>query len=263
MLSLTNKVESAMKISSLMKAFVCLGASLLIPLKASASELDQLTYITESYPPYNFKIKGELKGISVDLLLAATKKSSSVLTAKKIRVFPWTRAYKMAESGPNIVLFSTTRTDEREPKFNWVGPIIPTRIVLLAKKSDAIVINGPDDIKKYLVGAITDDIGDQLIQSAGVKPSNIKHVPNAESLAKMLNAGRIKLWAYEENVARWFIKQSGFDNNLFESVYTLKESDLYYSFSKDISQSAIDALQKSIDDVKASEEFDKIKANYL
>lgn len=263
MRSIQNKAEPAMKTSLLFKAFICIGVSLLTPINTSASELDQLTYITESYPPYNFTDKGKLKGISVDLLLAATKKYSSALTAKKIKVFPWTRAYKMAESGPNIVLFSMTRTDERVPKFNWVGPIIPTRIVLLAKKSDSIVINGPDDIKKYTVGAITDDIGDQLVQTAGVKRSSIKHVPKAESLVKMLNAGRIKLWAYEENVARWFIKQAGFDNSQFETVYTLKESDLYYSFSKDISQSAIDALQKSIDDVKASDEFDKIKANYL
>jgi ABC-type amino acid transport substrate-binding protein len=252
-----------MKIPSFIKAISLITISLLIPLKASASELDQLTFITESYPPYNFKSKGKLKGISVDLLLAAAKKSSSLLTAKGIRVFPWPRAYKMAETGPNIVLFSTTRTDEREPKFNWVGPIVPTRIVLLAKKSNSIVINSPSDIKKYVVGAITDDIGDQLVQEAGVKPSSIKHVPKAESLAKMLGAGRIKLWAYEENVARWFIKKGGLNNSDFESVYTLKESDLYYAFSKDISEDRQQRLQKAIDEVKASGEFDKIKAEYL
>jgi ABC-type amino acid transport substrate-binding protein len=252
-----------MKISLLIKAFSCIAISLFIPLKASASELDQLTYITESYPPYNFKSKGKLKGIAVDLLLAATKQGSSSLKAENIRVFPWPRAYKMAETGPDIVLFSTTRTDEREPKFNWVGPIAPTRIVLLAKKSNSIVISSPSDIKKYVIGAITDDIGDQLVQEAGVQSSSIKHVPKAESLAKMLGADRIKLWAYEENVARWFIKKEGLNNDDFEAVYTLKESDLYYSFSKDIGKDRQQLLQKAIDDVKASGEFEKIKANYL
>lgn len=252
-----------MKTLTLIKALTSIAICLVAPLKASASELDQLTYITESYPPYNFKDNGKLKGISVDLLLAAAKKSSPSLTASGIRVFPWPRAYKMAETGPNIVLFSTTRTEEREPKFNWVGPIVPTRIVLLAKKSNSIVINSPSDIKKYAIGAITDDIGDQLVQEAGVKPSSIKHVPKAESLAKMLGAGRIKLWAYEENVARWFIKKEGLNNNDFESVYTLKESDLYYAFSKDISKDRQDRLQKAINEVKASGEFDKIKAEYL
>jgi ABC-type amino acid transport substrate-binding protein len=252
-----------MKTSLLIKAFICLGASLLQPSLSSANELDKLNFVTESYPPYNFKSQGMLKGIAVDLLLAATQKSAFSLSLNDIRLLPWPRAYKMAEEGPNIVLFSTTRTEQRETKFNWVGPISPTRIVLLAKKSNSIVINSPSDIKKYTVGAITDDIGDQLVQKTGIKSSAIKHVARAESLAKMLDAGRIKLWAYEENVARWFIKQAGLKNSEFESVYTLKESDLYYAFSKDINQQARDALQKSIDEVKASEEFAKIKASYL
>lgn len=251
-----------MSTSSLIKSCL-IGISIFLSLTTTANELNKQTYVTEPYPPYNFKEKGKLQGIAVDLLMAATKKASASLALKDIKVLPWPRAYKMAETGPNIVLFSTTRTEQREEKFNWVGPISPTRIVLLAKKGNGIVINGPEDIKKHLIGAITDDIGDQLVQKAGVKSSAIKHIPKAESLAKMLDAGRIKLWAYEENVARWFIKQAGFDNSNFEAVYTLKESDLYYAFSKDINQNAIDALQKSIDAVKSSEEFTAIKAKYL
>ena len=74
-----------MKISLFIKALVFAGASLLISPLTSANELDQLNFITESYPPYNFKEKGKLQGIAVDLLLAATQKSSSSLTASKIR----------------------------------------------------------------------------------------------------------------------------------------------------------------------------------
>jgi polar amino acid transport system substrate-binding protein len=252
-----------MKISLFIKALFFAGTSLLISPLTSANDLDQLNFITESYPPYNYKEKGKLQGISVDLLLAATQKSSSLLTTKKIRVLPWPRAYNMAILGPKIVLFSTTRTEEREPKFNWVGPIAPTRIVLLAKKSNSIVINTPADIKKYTVGTIPNDIGDQLVKELGMANSSIKHVAKAESLAKMLDADRIQLWAYEENVARWFIKQEGLNNSEFEAVYTLKESDLYYAFSKDVKKEALELLQKSIDEVKASAEFDIIKANYL
>jgi polar amino acid transport system substrate-binding protein len=252
-----------MRMPLLIKALILVGAGLLTPLLTTASDLDKLNFITESYPPYNFKSDGALKGIAVDLLLAATKKSSSSLTADKIKTLPWPRAYKMAIMGPQIVLFSTTRTDERERKFNWVGPISSTRIVLLAKKSDSIVISSASDINKYVVGSIPNDIGDQLVKKEGVKSSAITHIASAESLAKMLAADRINLWAYEENVARWFIKQAGLDNNDFESVYTLKESDLYYAFSKDIDKETRDALQQLIDEVTASGELDKIKAGYL
>jgi len=240
-----------------------IASCIFTPALSSAGELDQLTYITESYPPYNFESKGESKGIAVDLLMAATKISTASSSVPSLQFFPWPRAYKMAQDGPNVVLFSTTRTKQREKIFNWVGPITSTRIVLIAKKSNAIIINHSSDIAKHLIGAITDDIGDQLVQEAGVKSSAIEHVSTAKSLVKMLATDRIKLWAYEENVARWFIKESGFDNSQFESVYTLKEGDLYFAFSKDINKKTLDLLQDSINEVKASGEFSAIKANYL
>lgn len=118
-------------------------------------------------------------------------------------------------------------------------------------------------MNKYTIGAIPNDIGELLVKESGVKSSDITHIATAESLAKMLATDGIKLWAYEENVARWIIKQAGLDNNDFESVYTLKDSELYYAFSKDVDKSIQEVLQKSIDDVKASGLFDKIKADYL
>ncbi|NRD74749.1 ABC transporter substrate-binding protein [Shewanella sp. VB17] len=252
-----------MRITLLIKTLFLAGVGVLATPLTTAAELDQLNFITESYPPYNFESNGEIKGIAVDLLLAAAKQSSSSLSAKKISLLPWPKAYKMARMGPEIVLFSITRTDEREDKFSWVGPIMPTRIILLAKKSDSIVINSPDDMNKYTIGAIPNDIGELLVKESGVKSSDITHIATAESLAKMLATDGIKLWAYEENVARWIIKQAGLDNNDFESVYTLKDSELYYAFSKDVDKSIQEVLQKSIDDVKASGLFDKIKADYL
>lgn len=252
-----------MKPTLLISLFVSITFSLLTPLSSSANELDKLSYITEFYPPYNFKDQNQLKGIAVDLLLAATKSSSSKITSNSIRSFPWPRAYRMAEKGPKIVLFSTTRTEQREPLFHWVGPISPTRIVLLAKKSSSIKIESPADLNNYTIGAIIDDIGDQLVKSNGVKSSNIKYVPNADSIARMLSLGRIQLWAYEENVARWLIKKVGLKNDDFETVYTLNESDLYYALSKDIDIKTVNLLQQAIDNVKASDEFTAIQNKYL
>lgn len=46
----------------------------------SADALDKLHIITEIYPPYNFKYKGELYGISVDIMVLILKKTGSKLT---------------------------------------------------------------------------------------------------------------------------------------------------------------------------------------
>ncbi len=229
-----------------------------------ATELGSLEFLTESYPPYNFKDGGKLQGIAVDLLTQASQSAGDPITSSKIKLLPWPRAYSKATEGPNIVLFSTTRTEQREPLFHWVGPISATRVVLMARKSDKIVINSEADIKKYIIGAIRDDIGEVLVKAAGVPDSSIKKIPRANSLVKMLNSGRINLWAYEENVSRWFIKQEGLKNSDFEAVHVLKESDLYYTFSKDINKEVVDKLQQGVDAIRGDKRrYQDIVNKYL
>jgi ABC-type amino acid transport substrate-binding protein len=229
-----------------------------------AGDLTELEYITESYPPYNFKEGNQLQGIAVDVLVAATAAAGDPLSVASIRMLPWPRAYLRAQKEDGVVLFSTTRTEQREPLFQWVGPIAATRVVLMARKADNIVISSVDDISRYTVGAILDDIGEQLLKSAGVAESSIKIIPSADALAKMLGAGRIQLWAYEENVARWYIKQSKLDNTQFEVVHVLKESDLYYTLNNNIPAATVQRLQDGVDKIlndKAA--YQKILDRYL
>ena len=76
------------------------------------SELDHLVSLTEAYPPYNMIEGGELRGMAVDLLLAATERSGMALKRLSITLQPWPRSYLRALRGPNVVLFSTTRTEQ-------------------------------------------------------------------------------------------------------------------------------------------------------
>jgi len=227
-----------------------------------AEQLNQLRYVTETYPPYNFKEGGTLKGIAIDLLLSATEVAGSPVKQNGIQLLPWARAFKMAETEKNVVLFSTTRTEQREAKFQWVGPISPTRVVLLAKKDSNIKIDNPEELSKYQIGVIRDDIGDHLVKSLGVSESNITRSSKADALIKMLDSGRVQMWAYEENVARWLIKKESLNNDHFSVAYVLKESELYYAFSKDVSKTLVNQLQEAVNKVKSGSQFDEIKRRY-
>ncbi|WP_051303434.1 substrate-binding periplasmic protein [Psychromonas aquimarina] len=236
---------------------------------ANAQDLQDVQLLTEAYPPYNYSSGGILKGIAVDLLIAASHKMETPIRRDTIKLQPWARAYRKTVEGPNMGLFSMTRTQAREKKFKWAGPIIKTRIVIMAKKSSAITISLPDDIKNYDIGVIRDDIGDQIITALGVPEDKIQRGASANSLAKKLNADRIQLWAYEENVARLFIKTNDLDNDDFVVVHVLKEGELYYAFSKDVDDALIEKLQKGLDQVKVSPGkigktlYDDILSNYL
>ena len=80
--------------------------------------------------------------------------------------------------------------------------------------------------------------------------ANVLTTPYAKSLAKMLERGRIDLWAYEENSAKLFFERNNMNVDDYETVYVLSEAELFYAFSLKTDQKIIDRLQKALDEVK-------------
>ncbi len=97
---------------------------------AAAASVDDIIFMTEQYPPYNLEEDNKLQGIAVDTLALMLQRAGSKQTREDIEMLPWARGYKRVLSEPNTCLFSTTRTEERENLFKWVGPIAPTQLGL-------------------------------------------------------------------------------------------------------------------------------------
>ena len=237
------------------------------PLALKADE--PLSFITEAYPPYNFSDDNILRGIAVDLLVIASQDTAQPVQRGQIRLMPWARGYRTVLSTPNTVLFATTRTTERERLFKWAGPIAATRVVLLARKADKIRIQSAADLQRYRIGVIHEDIGEQSLLALGVAKQQLQISANADALSRQLHAGRIDLWAYEENVARWFLRNANLDQDDFESIYLLQQGELWYAFNPQVSDEKIQLLQKALDKLHntpgkfAKTRYDDILINYL
>ncbi len=76
-----------------------------------------LSFITEAYPPYNFSDDNILRGIAVDLLVIASQQTPQPVQRSQIHLMPWARGYRTVLNTADTVLFSTTRTAERETLF--------------------------------------------------------------------------------------------------------------------------------------------------
>jgi polar amino acid transport system substrate-binding protein len=210
---------------------------------------------TEEFPPYNYTESGIARGISVDVLLEAAEAAGLPLERKDIRSLPWARGYQLVQKGPGVMLFAMTRSTAREPMFKWVGPIIATRVVLMARKARHLKVSSVEELAKYQIGAIRDDIGHLLLRDLGIADQDLQLSANAVSIAHMLSKDRIDLWAYDEVTAAWFIKRLGLNSGDYEAAYVLKDGEMYYAFSPDVDDQPLLQLQTGLDKLKQQQRY--------
>lgn len=231
-----------------------------------SQNINDIKIITEKYPPFNFVEQNKLQGISVDLIVEILKKMGSKKTRESISLQPWARGYSSLQTNKNTCLFSTTRTDEREKQFKWAGPIASTTISLIAKKGKNIKINNPENLKDYKIGVVMDDIGEALLIKNGLSKDALDRAGGLDALKNSimkLEHDRVDLIAYEENVAMWTIKKNKLNSGNYETVYVLKEGELYYAFSKETDDVVVAEFQKALDSVKNDGTLQTILNKYL
>ena len=147
----------------------------------------RLTLLTEELPPLNFTDQGALTGLSVDVVHEI---QSRVGNTDPIEVVPWARGYKDIQEMPNTVLFSTTRTEDRERLFQWVGPLARWEYVFYKKRGSSITLDTLDAARD--VGSIAtyrDDAREQFLKERGF--TNLDSSPKPMSCAQKLLEGRV------------------------------------------------------------------------
>lgn len=244
-----------MIVARFLSVFILLAAGLIGAPQGvrAADSLGDLNFLTENYAPFNYEKDGMTQGTSVELLLKTFAQAGSSKTVHDIKVWPWARGYKLAQSTKNTVLFSTTRTTSRENMFKWVGPIKPTRISVIAKKNRHINLSTAKDIENYKAAVVREDIGELLLTKSGVLKQHLQQTNSSASAAKMLMAGRVDMWAYGESVAFWNLKEQGANVEDYEVIYVLEESQLYFAIQKDTDDALIAKFQAALDAVRAAQ----------
>ncbi len=228
-----------------------------------SQSLPNFLIMTENWKPYNFEEGGVLKGVSTDLLVLMLKRTGSKQGRKDIKLYPWSRSYKLVQEKENAVLFTTTRTPAREKMFKWVGPIFDMTFYFHALKSKNIKIKSFNDLKKYKIGVIRDDVTEQLtIKKGGIAQSDLQRVTSSSSNIKKLEIGRIDLTPQSIDGFINSCKKMGIDPNKFETVFVLDSKKMYYAFNTKTSDSIIKRFQKAFDDLNKSGDLKKIKKKY-
>lgn len=219
-----------LRLSSIFGFVACLLAS--APLSAQS-----LILTTEENPPLNMTVDGKVGGLGTEVIAKVFEAAGVAYT---VTVYPWARAYKMAQEDANTCVYLTTHTQERDPLFKWVGPLVSNNWVLFGRK-DSPKIATLEDAKPYTIGGYVGDAKAGFLKANGFK---VEEVANDRLNVTKLVAGRLDFWIQGERVGAYV---AGLENaNDVVPALSFREVVLDLACSKSVSDETIAKLNAAV-----------------
>jgi polar amino acid transport system substrate-binding protein len=175
--------------TSLDKVLAVLLLSAMGALASAATHPLRLRLLTESSPPASMLDGNRVTGSGTEKIREIMARTGTGYT---IELLPWRRAFLFAQSRPDVCLYSTTRTPERERQFKWVGPTDEAEWILLGRADRHFQLRTLDDARALRIGTYNGDARDEYLRARGflVDPAPV----DLMNLRKLL-LNRIDLWA--------------------------------------------------------------------
>lgn len=219
-----------------------------------------LTAYTEEWPPYNYVIDHEVKGISTEILRVACELAKLHC---EFRLVPWARAYKIVSNTPNTLIYSTARDPTREKQFVWVGPILPRNAWAYGKTGMNTDIHGFKDLTSTRIGVVRDDAAQNDLIAVGVPISSFLVVNSHLDALRLMMLDKINLVVTTEIGMAWNMQIAGISPAAITKVIKVKEGDLYYAFNLKSDPVVVVKLQASIDKLRREGKIDSIVSQYI
>ncbi len=217
---------------------------------AVADDDGSLLVLTENFPPYNYPYENSVTGICTDILREVLKHQDISYSVDDIKLMTWSGAYRTVQERKNTMLFSMSRTAEREEMFVWIGPVVDISYVLMARTDNNIRISDFSELQNYRIGTVQDDVGEQILAKMGIDEDSLDRVLTPDLNARKLDLGRIDLWMYDRIAAFWILNNEGFDTGEFQPVMKFDVPKLYFAFNKRTDTTIIQAFETSLREVK-------------
>lgn len=190
---------------------------------------EDLTILTVEEPPSSFMSdEGTPAGFSVDIVREIQRRINN---SDPIKILPEIRALNMASVSPNVVLFSFSRTKEREHAFHWIMLLMRKPWVMYSKKGAGLMINNVEDARKMKsIGVVRGDVRAIHLEQMGF--SNLEKVSTHEQNVNKLFKNRIQIIFYEPEGMASVCRKLGVPLSDFEPVLKMEPSEVYILMSK-------------------------------
>lgn len=249
---------------------VCGIASIILGLTALVGG-DTALYAVPN-PPFSFRDKGVIKGLSIDLLEASLATLRPRFAQEEIQLEALNKMYDEALKHPNSFLVTMVRLKDREQQFNWLGPIATVRLGLITKRTVDIPKgrNTMEILRPLKLATVKETSSEKLLfkeigENHGL---NITRVSTPIQAYKMLEYGRIDALIYTDVPFVYHLITEGQDVSQYRMAHVILNTDYYICVGKDVPKEQFNIMQTQINrlkepDGKGSSMYDRIVANYL
>lgn len=241
-----------------------LATTVLLFSSAFLTKATELAIYTEQFPPYNYLKNNKIVGINLDIVKKACKQAKIKCTFK---LYPWLRAYKAALKYDNAGVMSTSRSEEREEMFQWVGPLVYSKNYFYKLKSrDDVQVITAEDLLKYTVSAQIGDIYQDVLNDMGFENGkNLLQVSSKYKGVKLFYEGKLDLLIATDKTIEHKLGQYGYSSKELVPIFPLvlpKSKGNYLALNKSVSSNVVKKLQHAVDQLQQSGEFEKISKQY-
>ncbi len=226
------------------------------------TDAQHLTIITDSYPPLGYVNKdGKIVGFSVDVIKLLLKQTG---IEGKFEMYPWARAYEMAQKENDILIYQLTYTNERARLFQLVGPVLSIRYYFFKLKNRKdVVVRNLADAKRYLVGTVRDYFAHRFLLENGFEEGKNLEVTYEDNInLKKLADRRIDLMMLIEITFPYRVRELGYDGNDFEKTLLVYSEDAYIGFSRQTSPITVSRFAKALETIKKDGSYYRILERY-
>jgi len=220
--------------------------------------------VTEEWPPYTCSENGEVGGIVTEIVRATLDRAG---VDYSIEVYPWARAYDMARTQKNVLIYSICRLPAREHYFKWIRleGLSVEMYLFSPKHRNDISLNTLADAKRYRIGVTRETSTHHFLLSHGfVDGKNLFPVNNEEQneLKSSSDVNRIDLTTGDTLFLAHLLKKSGKPSDYWIPRISLFHTPLHMAFGNHTSNETVEIVRKAFREIHDEGKLDAIVDKY-
>lgn len=184
--------------------------------------------VSEELPPFQYFQGKKVVGSNIDLLRTVFEQAQ--LSFPQVELYPWARAYQLAITEANTLIFPIVRTKQREDELLWIAPIASATYYLFAHKDRVdIHLSRLEQVKRHKMATMKGDISHSYMLSKGFEQG--KHFVLASSwtnIEKLFFNGKLDLLISTQNFFELQAQRNGANPSDYQAKLALKDLKLEF-----------------------------------